>query len=74
MLTGELRHQIDRIWDAFWSGGIANPLQLLTKVVELLDAVPMEDRFRTPRHLVELMVAMSEPPPRVVMVDPACGS
>jgi hypothetical protein len=25
MLTGEIRNQIDRIWDAFWSGGIANP-------------------------------------------------
>ena len=24
MLTGQLRSQIDRIWDAFWSGGISN--------------------------------------------------
>ena len=29
VLTGELRNQIDRIWDAFWSGGIANPLEVL---------------------------------------------
>jgi type I restriction enzyme M protein len=188
VLTGELRNQIDRIWDAFWSGGIANPLEvleqltyllfirrldeletleerrsqrsaqpmrrrifpeesqelrwsrfkelgeaasmyrlvgervfpflrelggeesayathmrdarftiptpgLLTKVVELLDAVPMEDRdtkgdiyeymlgklanagtngqFRTPRHIIELMVAMTEPTPRDVMAAPA---
>jgi type I restriction enzyme M protein len=197
VLTGELRNQIDRIWDAFWSGGIANPLEvleqltyllfirrlddletleerkaqrtgqpmarrlfpegrdshdrpyeqlrwsrfkelaagemfelvaesvfpflrtlgsdgsayashmkdarftipkaeLLAKVVDLLDAVPMEDRdtkgdiyeymlgklatagtngqFRTPRHIIELMVAMTEPTPRDVMVDPACGT
>jgi type I restriction enzyme M protein len=191
VLTGELRNQIDRIWDAFWSGDIANPLEvleqltyllfirrldelvtleerrsqrsgqpmrrrifpddrqelrwsrfkelgdpasmfqvvgervfpflrelggeesayathmrdarftiptagLLTKVVELLDAVPMEDRdtkgdiyeymlgklatagtngqFRTPRHIIELMVAITEPTPRDVMVDPACGT
>lgn len=190
-LTGELRNQIDRIWDAFWSGGIANPLEvleqltyllfirrldeletleerrsqrsgqpmrrcifpegsqelrwsrfkelgdpgamfqtvgervfpflrelggeesayathmrdarftiptpgLLTKVVELLDKVPMEDRdtkgdiyeymlgklatagtngqFRTPRHIIELMVAMTEPKPSDVMADPACGT
>lgn len=26
MLTGQLRSQIDRIRDAFWSGGISNPL------------------------------------------------
>lgn len=25
MLTGEIRNQIDRIWDAFWSGCISNP-------------------------------------------------
>ena len=198
VLTGELRNQIDRIWDAFWSGGIANPLEvleqltyllfirrldeletleerrsqrsgqpmrrrifpegvdekgrpwselrwsrfkelgdpsamyqvvgervfpflrelggedsayathmrdarftiptpaLLTRVVELLGAVPMEDRdtkgdiyeymlgklatagtngqFRTPRHIIELMVAMTAPTPRDVMVDPACGT
>jgi type I restriction enzyme M protein len=191
VLTGELRNQIDGIWNAFWSGGIANPLEvleqltyllfirrldeleileerrsqrsdqpmrrrifpeesqelrwsrfkelgeaaamfrlvgdqvfpflrelggeesayathmrdarftiptaaLLQKVVELLDKVPMEDRdtkgdiyeymlgklatagtngqFRTPRHIIELMVAMTEPTPRDVMVDPACGT
>ncbi|MCP9859852.1 SAM-dependent DNA methyltransferase [Cyanobium sp. Cruz-8D1] len=198
MLTGELRNQIDGIWNAFWSGGIANPLEvleqltyllfirrldeletleerraqrtekpmqrrifpegadgqgrpwqelrwsrfkelaepaalyqvvservfpflkqlggdesayashmrdarftiptpaLLAKVVDLLAAVPMEQRdtkgdiyeymlgklatagtngqFRTPRHIIELMVAMTEPTPRDVMVDPACGT
>ena len=29
-------------------------------------------QFRTPRHIIELMVAMTEPTPRDVMVDPAC--
>ncbi|WP_255101177.1 class I SAM-dependent DNA methyltransferase [Synechococcus sp. L2F] len=197
VLTGELRNQIDSIWNAFWSGGIANPLEvleqltyllfirrldeletleerkaqrtgqpmarrlfpegvdgrdrpyeqlrwsrfkhlaaaemfalvgeslfpflrelggdgsayaghmkdarftiptpaLLAKVVDLLDAVPMADRdtkgdiyeymlgklatagtngqFRTPRHIIELMVAMTEPVPTDVMADPACGT
>src|SRR3972149_2327495 len=202
MLTGELRSQIDRIWDAFWSGGISNPLEvieqityllflrrlddlhtleenkanrlkkpmerrvfpggkdargrayedfrwsrfkhfapadmyavvgehifpflrtdlarnlggddttyahhmkdarftiptaaLLAKVVDLLDAVPMEDRdtkgdlyeymlgkiatagtngqFRTPRHIIRLMVEMTAPGPKDVICDPACGT
>lgn len=26
MLTGEIRNQVDRIWDAFWSGGVSSPL------------------------------------------------
>jgi len=197
-LTGELRNQIDQVWNAFWSGGIANPLEvleqltyllfirrldeletleerrsqrsgqsmrrrifpegadeqgrswselrwsrfkelgdsgvmfqvvservfpflrqlggedstyathmrdarftiptpaLLSKVVELLEKVPMEERdtkgdiyeymlgklstagtngqFRTPRHIIELMVAMREPTPRDVMADPACAT
>jgi hypothetical protein len=29
MLTGEIRNQVDRIWDAFWSGGISNPLEVI---------------------------------------------
>ncbi|HWM93142.1 MAG TPA: class I SAM-dependent DNA methyltransferase [Thermoanaerobaculia bacterium] len=197
MLTGELKSQIDRIWDAFWSGGISNPLEvieqityllflrrlddlhtleenrsarlkkpmerrvfpegkdsrkrryedlrwsrfknfkpaemfevvdqhvfpflrtlggngstyahhmkdarftipkpaLLAKVVDLLDQVPMADRdtkgdlyeymlgkiasagqngqFRTPRHIIRLMVEMVAPGPKDVICDPACGT
>jgi type I restriction enzyme M protein len=29
MLTGEIRSQIDAIWNAFWSGGISNPLEVI---------------------------------------------
>jgi type I restriction enzyme M protein len=197
MLTGELRNQVDRIWDAFWSGGISNPLEvidqityllfirrlddqetleetkaarlgrpmerrifpeghdpkgrpyadmrwsrfrhldpktmfevvaehvfpflrtlggsgsaysrnmkdarftiptpaLLSKVVDMLDQVPMEDRdtkgdvyeymlgkiatagqngqFRTPRHIIRLMVELTGPEPTDVICDPACGT
>jgi type I restriction enzyme M protein len=197
MLTGELRSQVDAIWNAFWTGGISNPIEvldqityllfqrrlddlhtlqenkairlgkpiedrvypagedpkgrayqdlrwsrfknlapaemftvvgehvfpfmrglggdgstfahhmkdarftiptpaLLAKVVDLLDQVPMDDRdtkgdlyeymlgkiasagqngqFRTPRHLIRLMVEMTAPTPRDVMCDPASGS
>ncbi|MCT4365142.1 MULTISPECIES: type I restriction-modification system subunit M N-terminal domain-containing protein [unclassified Synechococcus] len=35
-LTGELRNQIDGIWNAFWSGGIANPLEVLEQLTYLL--------------------------------------
>jgi len=197
MLTGELRNQIDRIWDAFWSGGISNPLEvieqityllflrrldelqtleenkartlgrsmerrifpegkdtrgrsyedfrwsrfknfesaemctvvsdhlfpfirtlggngtayaqhmkdarftiptpgLLAKVVDLIAQVPMDDRdtkgdlyeymlgkiatagqngqFRTPRHIIRLMVELTAPTPKDVICDPACGT
>ncbi|MFN6339500.1 MAG: type I restriction-modification system subunit M N-terminal domain-containing protein, partial [Cyanobacteriota bacterium] len=35
-LTGELRNQIDQVWNAFWSGGIANPLEVLEQLTYLL--------------------------------------
>lgn len=36
MLTGELRNQIDSIWDDFWSGGISNPLQVIEQITYLI--------------------------------------
>lgn len=36
MLTGELRNQVDRIWDAFWSGGVSNPLSVIEQITYLL--------------------------------------
>ncbi|WP_281255058.1 type I restriction-modification system subunit M [Microbacterium aurantiacum] len=189
MITGELKSKIDRVWDAFWSGGISNPLEvieqvtyllfirrlddiqilaekkarvtggevespvflpgqsalrwshfkntspevmfkiiadevfpflrsmgdgttysehmkdarftiptpaLLSKVVDMLDGIPMADRdtngdlyeyllskiasagvngqFRTPRHVIDLMVKMTAPQPSDEICDPACGT
>jgi type I restriction enzyme M protein len=69
---------------------------LLSKVVDLLAAVPMDDRdtkgdvyeymlgkiatagqngqFRTPRHIIRLMVELMAPQPGDVICDPACGT
>jgi len=69
---------------------------LLVKVVDLIADIPMEDRdtkgdlyeymlskiataghngqFRTPRHIIQLMVEMTAPTPRDVICDPACGT
>lgn len=35
MITGELRSKIDRLWDAFWSGGISNPLEVIEQITYL---------------------------------------
>lgn len=191
MIVGTVKSQVDRIWDAFWSGGISNPMEiieqmtyllfikrldelhtarekkanrlkreieepifnskqqklrwsafkqmgdpaamydvvankvfpfiknlgpdestyaahmkdarftidkpaLLAKVVDMLDAIPMADRdtkgdlyeymlskiasagqngqFRTPRHIIKLMVEMMAPRPSDTICDPACGT
>jgi type I restriction enzyme M protein len=69
---------------------------LLSKVVDLIDAMPMDDRdtkgdlyeymlskiasagqngqFRTPRHIIQLMVEMTAPTPKDVLCDPASGT
>ncbi len=41
MLTGELRSQIDKIWDAFWSGGISNPLEVMEHPEKFLGHLQM---------------------------------
>ncbi|MGV3774109.1 MAG: type I restriction-modification system subunit M [Verrucomicrobiales bacterium] len=69
---------------------------LLAKVVDMIEQIPMEDRdtkgdlyeymlgklasagqngqFRTPRHIIQLMVELTAPQPLDVIVDPACGT
>jgi type I restriction enzyme M protein len=69
---------------------------LLAKVVDMIDNIPMEDRdtkgdlyeymlskiatagqngqFRTPRHIIRLMVEMVAPQPMDIICDPACGT
>lgn len=36
MLTGDIRNKIDRIWDAFWSGGVSNPMEVIEQMTYLL--------------------------------------
>jgi hypothetical protein len=43
LLTGELRNKIDRIWDAFWAGGIANPLEVIEQITYLLFIRGLDD-------------------------------
>ena len=69
---------------------------LLAKVVDMLDAIPMDDRdtkgdlyefmlgkiasagqngqFRTPRHIIKMMVELTAPQPDDIICDPACGT
>ncbi len=191
MITGELKSKVDRIWEAFWTGGISNPLtvieqfsylifikrlddmhtlrerkarrleqpierpifteeqaplrwshfkhlapqamfdcmqqevfpfmknlpvqegatfhkfmadatfmiakpSLLQRVVEMIDELPMDDRdtkgdlyeyllsqlstagkngqFRTPRHIIQMMVELMAPGPKETICDPSCGT
>ena len=43
MITGEIRNQIDQIWNAFWAGGIANPLEVIEQITYLLFLRRLDD-------------------------------
>ena len=36
MLTGDLRSQVDSIWNDFWSGGVSNPLSVIEQITYLM--------------------------------------
>lgn len=36
MVTGELKSQIDKVWVAFWTGGLSNPLTVIEQMTYLL--------------------------------------
>ena len=42
-MTGKLKSKIDRIWDAFWSGGISNPLEVIEQITYLLFIRRLDD-------------------------------
>lgn len=43
VITGEMKSKIDRIWDAFWSGGISNPLEVIEQITYLLFIRRLDD-------------------------------
>ena len=43
MLTSDIRSQIDAIWNAFWSGGISNPMEVLEQITYLLFIRRLDD-------------------------------
>src|SRR4051812_30829868 len=70
-LTGSLRSQIDAIWNAFWTGGISNPLEVIEQITYLLFLKRLDDlhtleenkaaRLKTP---VERRIFPEGPDPR----------
>ena len=36
MITGELKTQIDKVWEAFWTGGLSNPITVIEQMTYLL--------------------------------------
>lgn len=43
MITGEIKNQIDTIWDTFWVGGITNPMSVLEQMTYLFFMKMLDD-------------------------------
>ena len=43
MLNGEIRSRIDALWNAFWTGGISNPLEVIEQITYLLFLRRLDD-------------------------------
>lgn len=43
MITGEIKTQIDNIWDAFWTGGITNSITILEQMTYLFFMKMLDD-------------------------------
>ncbi len=44
MITGHLKSQVDKIWEAFWTGGISNPLTVIEQFTYLLFIRRMDEK------------------------------
>jgi|SRR6185437_7416267 len=49
MLPQEIRSQIDRVWEAFWTGGLSNPLTVIEQMTYLL-FIKRLDEIQTQRE------------------------
>jgi type I restriction enzyme M protein len=63
MLTGEIRSQVDAIWNAFWTGGISNPLEVIEQITYLLFIRRLDD---LQKNAESKAATLGEPVERVV--------
>lgn len=55
MLTGPIRSQIDQIWNAFWSGGVSNPLSVIEQLTFLMFIKRLDDIQTAEEAKVEML-------------------
>lgn len=57
MITGEIRSKIEGIWNACWSGGISNPLEVIEQITYLLFMRRLDECDRTGEHFGRICTA-----------------
>lgn len=62
MITGELKSQVDKIWEAFWTGGISNPLTVIEQFTYLLFLRRLDERQTAEEAKVNILGGSLENP------------
>ena len=62
MITGAIRSQVDKVWDAFWSGGVSNPLTVIEQITDLLFAKRLDDLHTAKEKQANLLKTKIENP------------
>lgn len=44
MITGDLKNQVDKIWNDFWTGGVSNPLNVIEQFTYLIFLKRLDDK------------------------------
>ena len=55
MLTGTIRTQIDQIWNAFWSGGVSNPLSVIEQITFMLFIKRLDELHTREENKAEML-------------------
>ncbi len=67
MITGSVKSQVDTIWNAFWPGGVSNPITVIEQFTYLLFMRQLDDRQRTAEKAANLLGG--EPDPSQMLYD-----
>lgn len=62
MITGEIKSKVDRLWEAFWSGGIANPLTVIEQISYLIFIKRLDEIHTLKENKANLLGGQIEDP------------
>jgi len=62
MITGEIKNQVDQVWNTFWTGGVSNPLSVIEQFTYLLFARRLDEMHTTKEAQASLLGEAIEDP------------
>jgi len=60
MITGELKRQVDKIWDTLWTAGITSPVTVMEQITYLLFMKPLADFEKSEREIQATFAELKE--------------